>query len=374
MMGEATPDYDVINGRSIDLGHLLHDSVDGKTSQIVSSHVDEGAFECATDRCSSSCDDYGFGHCSHPIFELTLKLSPKSYCSFMSQRPGTAGWTSVLALAITVTVGCNPGSGSATVPDRVTTTTIGGPTSTLPPIVECPGAGEFGEGAGIADINGEGFDGSNLGQISWEVTDQCESFTFDFETSEGAPAISVPDMTVGHLDSFQVIRITLDVASTIVTDQLVESGFVDRLYVVRALDGGMFVDMHLNTPAAARARVTSEPARLTVDLRPGFVEFSGSSALDDLVVVVGPSDGASVTPTSSVTGYARTFEANVLLIATQDGQVVTETGTSAADWTETWGEFRQDVTLPPGNVSLFVGESSPQDGSLAGVTLDLAVG
>jgi hypothetical protein len=239
--------------------------------------------------------------------------------------------------------------------------------------VECPGAGEFGEGVGIADIDGQGFDGANLGRISWQVTDQCESYTFDFETSEGAPAISVPTINLGHLESFQVIRVTMDIASTVVTDQLVETGLVERLYVVRSLDGGMFVDLHLAAPAAARARVTSEPARLTVDLRPGFVEFKGRALADDVVVVVSPNDGASVPAETAATGYARTFEANVLTIVTQAGQVVSEASTSAADWTATWGEFSQALSLPAGSVSLFVGQASPQDGSLQGITLDLTV-
>ena len=280
----------------------------------------------------------------------------------------------LLTSMILVSVACDGVGAPNTTGSEASTTTVPQLTSTLPPIVECPGTGEFGEGGGLADVDGEGFAGANLGRISWEVNDQCESYTFDFETSQGAPAISAPAITVGHLESFQVIRITMDVASTVVTDQLVESRLVDRLYVVRSLDGGMFVDLHLAAPAAARARVTSEPARLTVDLRPGFAEFAGTAKTDDLIVVVSPVDGAAVPPTTTVSGYSRTFEANVLTIVTQDGQVVAETSTSAADWTGTWGEFRQDLTLPPGSLSVFVGQASPEDGSLQGVTLDLTAG
>ena len=136
----------------------------------------------------------------------------------------------------------------------------------------------------------------------------------------------------------------------------------------------MFVDLHLAAPAAARARVTSEPARLNIDLRPGFVEFAGTATTDDLVVVVSPGDGANVPPAATVSGYARTFEANVVTIVTQGGQVISETGTTAAEWAVTWGEFSQELTLPPGSVSLFVGQSSPEDGSLDGVTLELTAG
>ena len=72
-------------------------------------------------------------------------------------------------------------------------------------------------------------------------------------------------------------------------------------------------------------------------------------------------------------GYARTFEANVLLIATVAGSVVAEINVTAADWVMTWGEFRAPMVLPEGQIELFVGEESPEDGSLVGVTLNLMV-
>lgn len=247
------------------------------------------------------------------------------------------------------------------------------PTSTLPPVVECPGDGEFEEGGSLAEIDEDGSDSHTIGRISWEASDQCETFTFEFETEEGAPATTVPDLHIEHLNSFQVIRITMDVESTVVTDQLVETGLVHRLYVVRALEGGMFVDLHLAAPAAARAGIRSSPARLTVDLRPGFVPFDGSASIGEFVVLMNPAADHEVGQVVQVAGYSRTFESNVLIVATQGDFPVVETSTTAADYIETWGEFRTEVTLPPGAVSLFVGESSPEDGSLEGVTVELLV-
>ncbi|HEX6221571.1 MAG TPA: Gmad2 immunoglobulin-like domain-containing protein, partial [Acidimicrobiia bacterium] len=254
-----------------------------------------------------------------------------------------------------------------------TTTSSATPTSTLPPVIECPGAGEFGEGSGIAQVDGEGSDATDLGRVSWERSEQCESFIFEFETSEGAPATSVPDISIEHLPSLQVIRITMGIDAAVITDQLVETEMVDRLYVVRSLDGRMFVDLHLNAPAAARARVQSSPAVLTVDLRPGFLEFTGSSSIDDRTVVVSPSQRAEVDDIATFSGYSRAFEANVIVIVTQGDAVVTEANTTAADHLETWGEFNVDVPLPAGEVSVFVGEASAEDGSLDGVTLELTV-
>lgn len=277
-----------------------------------------------------------------------------------------------LIAAALLVVGCAPDAIVATT-TPTTATTAATPTSTLPPVVECPGTGEFGEGGGIAEIDGEGSDSSTVGRITWDTSDLCESFHIDFETPQGAPATMAPDIRVEHLDSYQIVRITMDVETTMITDQLVETNLVDRLYVVRALDGGLFIDLHLAAPAAVRASAGSSPARLNLDLRPGFVAWEGESAIADNVVLVAPSDGSNVGTETTVSGYARTFEATVLVVVTQGGDVIDETTTTAADYLETWGQFRLDVGLPPGDVSLFAGESSQDDGSLEGVTVDLTV-
>lgn len=280
----------------------------------------------------------------------------------------------VTGLLVIVVAACSDDGTVATpAPEPQTTTATPTTTTTLPPVVDCPGEGDFDEGGGIANIDGTGSDSHRLTRISWETTDLCETFEFRFETAEGAPAISVPTIDIDHLASFQVVRISMSVEATVVTDQLVETSLVDRLYVVRSLDGGMFVDLHLSEPAAIRASAHSSPARLLVDLRPGLVSFGGTSVIGDNVVVVAPSPGASTTSETRVAGYARTFEANVLMIVARDDGTVVETSTTAADYLETWGEFSLSAVLPEGEVSVFVGEASAEDGSLVGVTFGLTV-
>lgn len=284
--------------------------------------------------------------------------------------------TLLAVLALSLLTGCSAdGVAVTTTPPPGTTSTTAVPPSTLPPVVECPGIGNFAEGRGIADIDGEESDTRRLGRISWDTNDQCETFRFEFETSEGAPATSAPDIRIDHLESFQVVRVNMDIDSAIITDQLVETNLVERLYVVRSLSGEMFVDLHLSAPAAVRAASSSSPARLTIDLRPGFVPFSGESTIGEKVVLTSPTSGAQVgaVATTQFLGYARTFEANVMAIATQDGQVVAETSTTAADYLQTWGEYRFMFGLPPGPVSVFIGETNPGDGSLDGITVDLVV-
>ena len=92
----------------------------------------------------------------------------------------------------------------------------------------------------------------------------------------------------------------------------------------------------------------SNPRRhaLVVDLQPGIVEYPTAVAIGDGVVVVSPLDESTQSTVFAVTGYARTFEANVLLIATAGGEVVDQTFTSSADYLETWGEFAADLVIP----------------------------
>lgn len=280
----------------------------------------------------------------------------------------------VSLLALLALLSACAGNGSVTTSSIGTSTSPSSvPVSTVPPVVDCPGVGEFEEGRGVAAIDGEASDSRRLGRISWETSDLCETFHFDFETAEGAPATSVPDIDVDHLDSFQVVRISMDVDSAVIADQLVETLLVDRLYVVRSLSGAMFVDLHLSAPAAVRASSSSSPARLTLELRPGFVPFDGESAVDDRLVLTSPTGGSEVGVSTQFLGYARTFEANVVAIVTQDDGVVAEVDTTAADSIETWGEFRLGLTLPPGPVSVFLGEVDADNGGLDGVTVDLMV-
>ena len=258
----------------------------------------------------------------------------------------------------------------------ITTTTAAVPpapaTAAPPPLVPepgCPQAIEFTSEERVLRLDQPTSDTGMIGLVSWDLSQGCESFQIDFETIEGAPSTTPPSAIVEYLDTRQVIRVFLDIDKTVITDQSIETELVDRLYVVRALNGGMFVDFHLAKPVEARARITNSPAQLTLQLQSGTLPFEGTAALSQHAVVVEPSDGSVGATSVRISGYARTFEANVLIIATSGDRVVTETNAVAADWLETWGEFQTRLDLPAGETSIFVGESSPKDGSLSGVTI-----
>lgn len=282
---------------------------------------------------------------------------------------------SFLGFLILATTACTSVSGDdVTTSSDQTTATITAPSTTEAQLVPgCVTEADFKEGGIVAAFEPLSSDTHTIGLISWEATQSCETFTFSFVTSEGAPATTPPSITVEYVEEAPILRVHVDTESTVLGDQLVETNLVDRLYVVRSLDGGMYVDLHLAAPAQAAARAQSSPAQLTLDLQPGIVELAAGSANSDRVVLVAPEDGADHPTPVAISGYARTFESNVMIIATAGDRVIAEESTTAADSNLTWGEFRADLDLPAGEVLVFVGEASAEDGSLEGVTINLTV-
>src|SRR5690606_29138572 len=116
-----------------------------------------------------------------------------------------------------------------------------------------------------------------------------------------------------------------------------------------------------SAPAAVRVTALSSPARLRLELRPGFVSFTGVAETGDDVVLVSPAAGADTATTVDLTGYTR-IDSALLVVVTQADVLVYESGVTAAASSEVWGEFEAELRLPPGNVSIFVGEESPEDG------------
>jgi len=288
--------------------------------------------------------------------------------------PDMRVWKVVPVLVLLVAA-CSPQTESAapsTTTPSVSTSTA--PTTTLPLVAGCPEDGEFTEGGHVNTVDQpSSSDADTIGLISWAAEESCETFTVSFETSEGAPATTPPSVVVEYIDDVPVVRMALATERTVITDQLVETPMVDRLYVVNSIDGGMFIDFHLASPAQARITVESSPARVLLDLQPGIVDYPNSVAASDFMVVVTPVDASTETSPVSIEGYGRTFESNVLLIATAGDEVVAEDFTTATDSESTWGEFATQMTLPPGDVSLFVGDENQEQGGLEGVTVTLTV-
>ncbi|CAN5870833.1 hypothetical protein BH23ACT4_BH23ACT4_12960 [soil metagenome] len=282
----------------------------------------------------------------------------------------------VIACLLVAVTACG-GQATVTTPPATTSTSTSGPsttsTTTMSLGIGCRNETEFVASGQIERITQPSSDSRTLGLVSRQVTDGCERFGFDFDTAENAPATTPPSVTASFLEGERVIRISLGIARTVITDQLIETRLVDRMFVVRALDGSLFVDLHLKEKANARVTLSNNPALLTIELHPASGEIGPAPSVSSRTVLITPVVGATVGEEVEITGYARTSEANVLVVATRAEEVLVEASTTAADWVEIWGEFATVVTLPPGTIDLFVGEESPADGSLQGVTLRLTV-
>jgi hypothetical protein len=283
-------------------------------------------------------------------------------------------------LTLILVVACTTESGTTSTEPTPTTgpsttasvaPTSAGSSTTAVEVGGCGDGGEMSEDGEVASADGNASDAEQIGAITWETDPDCERFTIALVTAQAAPATSVPTMSAELIRSSAVLRVFLDLEATSVTDQLVQSGLVDRIYIARRADRSLFVDFHLSSPALARVSVEESPGQVLVELEPGGSEYDGLSAFAQNVVVITPTTGSVEVPTE-IAGYSRNFEANTLARISQGGTVLDEGFTTASDWVETWGEY--SLSLDPagsGEAELFVGEQSAQDGSDHGVVIEI---
>lgn len=213
---------------------------------------------------------------------------------------------------------------------------------------------------------------------------ECERFVVSLGSGSMGRATVRHESDFIHIDLPDVTRVRPEA-----TDLGIPGGLGLGAWVVRSAsgDGHLFVNFHLDGDAFARVTFRQRPAQVVVDIIPGI--GPPSSILRPVVgdfVVLGRTLSLPAGTQSypfEVFGYARTFEASVLVRATAGGAPVvlgytdvagsgsaSEFATPAADWMDTWGEFRFKITSgPTGSLTeLFVGEQDPQTGSDLGVT------
>ncbi|MGH9891869.1 MAG: Gmad2 immunoglobulin-like domain-containing protein [bacterium] len=279
--------------------------------------------------------------------------------------------TTILLLIVTFIAGCT-GTGSVTTTSVATTTTEDAPTTSITSTTPagCPGTPLVNDGE-VAKASQPSSDADQIDAITVETVNQCERILVDFVTAEGAPATEPPTFTAEFLSAVGVLRIALDVELTTVTDQQVQSGLIERLYVVRQEDCSLFIDIHLAAAAEARVSVDSSTGQLLVELQPTGGAYDATPTVAVNIVLIAPVPGSVGVPVT-LNGYSRNFEANTIGRISQGSTVLAEDFTHAADWVETWGEFT--LTLEPtgsGDAELFAGEQSAQDGSDRGVVIQI---
>ena len=211
-------------------------------------------------------------------------------------------------------------------------------------------------------------DTRSLSSITWVANTDCETFTFQFTTDEGAPATTPPSVIVDILHTGAILRVDLGLAEAAVVQQLVETGFVRSLYVVRSPQGNLFVDLHLARAAAARIATSSSPASLVIEMEPSLAQLREVPTIGSSVVVLAPARGEISTYPIRVTGYSR-IEGGVVAVELRQGSVVVDSASAeATDWEGAWGWFETEIAGPPGPVELLVGDLDSGRGVSLNVT------
>ncbi len=218
-------------------------------------------------------------------------------------------------------------------------------------------------------------DARAIGRFDLVRRSDCARVRVPFFGATGAPA-TLPGVGRGEvLRSLGVVRFPLPgIVEIVQADTTIEGGDPIRaLYVVRAPNSTLHLDVHLSEAALLRSVALSDPARLLVDASPGGGAIPAPAATHANVVVLEPRAGAAAYPLS-IRGYGRTFEANVIARLSRNGEVVAQTHTTAADWSMTWGEFEMTIPKgPSGRLELFVGEDDAESGRERGVRIPVVM-
>jgi hypothetical protein len=218
-------------------------------------------------------------------------------------------------------------------------------------------------------------DARSLGAMRWQAHEGCERFVMDLLAADGTPAGEPGKVAAELLREIGVVRVALlDVGSVepAATEAPLGGSLASAAFAVSAPEGRWIqVDVHLAGAAEARVSTLSAPARVVVDLRPGGAPVPAPAPRRNLVVVLEPRPGAAAYPLT-VTGYARTFEANVVVRLEREGRQVFEDFTTATAWVDAWGHYSLTIPRGPGgHLVLHVGDYSARDGAWEGVAIEL---
>jgi hypothetical protein len=218
----------------------------------------------------------------------------------------------------------------------------------------------------------------NIRGIRFGEQEGYEQAIIDFG-SGGAPASRVPAWSLSSPTGEGYARITFpDVGATSVSDGVFGGSIMNNFYVVRAPDGGMFVDIFATGAFQYRVTELPDPGRLVIDYRPASVALGFPiPAQSGKTVLFEPREGEAITSPLKVSGYSRNFEAsNDITLRDSSGNVLSQDTALSNDWADTWGYFETSLEFPAfeGQATLRVGSGSPRDGSFEGVEVPVTYG
>jgi hypothetical protein len=218
---------------------------------------------------------------------------------------------------------------------------------------------------------GSGYDADTMLAVRYGMQEGYERVVLDLGTGE-EPAETVPEWTLMNPTGDGLLRVTLPtVSATGLSGGKLGDDLLKSFYVVRAPEGGMFVDILARGTFAYRVLELSDPARLVVDFKPLEKPLKvPPPKAGGNTVLVEPRAGARISTPLTVSGYSRNFEAsNTVVLTGPEGKIVARRTITSNDWTSTWGYFEATLDLQPfsGKGTLRVGTESARDGTFDGV-------
>ena len=294
----------------------------------------------------------------------------------------------LLVLALVACSGPDPADGSAAASDSTSdeksSTKVAVTEAKEATVGVAANAGESEGSSGAPFVSrtessgGSSYQADTLLGVRYGSHDGYERVVLDLGTGD-RPAGKVPEWNLMSPEREGVVRVTLpSVSRTDVSDGRLGDALLDGFYVVRAPDGGVFVDVFARKAFAYRVLELSDPARLVVDFEPtGEPLKSQPPAVGGDTVLVEPRAGARAGDPLTVSGYSRNFEAsNTIVLTDPEGETVVSQTVTGNDWSSTWGYFEATLDLRPftGKGILQVGTSSARDGSFQGVEVPVRGG
>lgn len=228
------------------------------------------------------------------------------------------------------------------------------------------------------DGGGSGYDADTVLAVRYGVHDDYERTVIDLGTGE-RPTRTVPEWTLTSSEGDGLLRVDLPSAiMTCVSGGQFGEALLGSFHVVRAPDGGMFVDFFARQPFRYRVLQMQDPARLVVDFEPAGENLNEPPpAQGGNTVLVEPRPNSIVSDPLTVSGYSRNPEAaNTITLTGPRGEVLVRRNVRSNDWSHTWGYFDATIDLPSysGKGTLKVGTGNARDGTFEGVELPVRSG
>lgn len=215
--------------------------------------------------------------------------------------------------------------------------------------------------------------GASIANVRFGQHEGFERLVIDFED-----AGTLPQWRLDMAAAEGVLRIHLpNVKATAFTDGELAGALLSNVYVVRNLDGSLFVDVF--TPASFKYRVEElgDPVRLVIDVAAEGTDTNSLPVTSKSTVLISPRPWPTLKGTLAVSGYSRNFEANnVIILQDGEGNELARAIATSTDYIETWGFFSTELSIPDrtGTGVLLVGDFDAQSGSFTGVTIPVKFG